>query len=355
MNKQLGIIGCGQLAQMLGQAAKRLELDVCFLCIDETPVVQGIGPIFNENEIDDFIEQADFVTVEREAIPEDTLRRVEQRVPLSPRFNALQELRSRHSQKALLDKLEIPTATWRYVEKPEGLKAAIAAFSEDGIRCKQTLGGYDGGGQWRLTKADINAEIPAQGFPLIMEAEINVDEEVSILIARSGDGNVVFYPISENHMSDGVLTWSFTPAELENNLTTQIRDYAQRLVEAIDYVGLLAIEFFLSDGKLLVNEIAPRVHNTGHWTLDTSNCDQFEQHVRAVASLPLIKPELHEAAGMCNLLGDMLPKALPDNPVRMYLHSYGKSLRPGRKMGHLTLVGPDLKSVRSAAKGIGLD
>ncbi len=354
MKKCLGIIGCGQLGQMLGHGAKRLGLDVCFLSINETPVVHGIGRIFDETQVDAFLDASEFVTIEREAIPDEILRKVSARSKLSPNLEALHRLRCRHTQKELLDQLNIPTATWRYVERPEDMTAAVNAFPDGQIRCKRVLGGYDGGGQWRISKHSGAAEIPAEGYPLIMETELKVDEEVSVLIARAETGEVVFYPISENHMRDGVLTWSFAPAPISEDLGEQVRDFAQRLVTEIDYVGVLAIEFFLCDGRLVVNEIAPRVHNTGHWTLDTCDCDQFDQHVRAVTGMPLLEPELHEAAAMCNLLGDMLPSALPASPVRMYVHSYGKSLRPGRKMGHLTLVGPDLPSVRQAAKDIGL-
>lgn len=353
MIKRLGIIGCGQLGQMLGYAAQRLNIDVSFLSLDEAPVVYGAGRVFPESEVDEFLSACDVVTVEREAIPQAILARVEQAGKLLPGLAALEQLRNRDTQKMLLDQLNIPTAPWQYVKNEQGFDAALHALPSDCVRCKQALGGYDGGGQWRIDKHEPQA-IPAQGFPLIMEQEIRVEAELSILVVRDASGTVVFYPIVENHMRDGVLTWSFAPAPVSEDYALQMRDYAARLVNAVDYVGVMAIEFFVSDNTLLVNEVAPRVHNTGHWTMNACDYDQFELHVRAVMGLALVEPKQREAAAMCNLLGDRLPHAIPSSPVRMYVHSYGKTTRPGRKLGHLTLVAPTLEAVHEAAKDITL-
>lgn len=353
--KRLGIIGCGQLGQMLGRAAKSLDADVYFLSINETPVVHGLGHVFDETEVDEFLSHVDCVTVEREAIPEDILRKVSDKVQLSPNYDSLIRLRSRHTQKAILDELNIPTAAWCYVEKPAEFAKAVADFPGTRIRAKRVLGGYDGGGQWRIDKNGPAVSIPDDDFPLIMEAEVDIDFEISVLVARAQDGSTQCYPLNENTMRDGILTWSFVPAEITETMADEARSYAKQLVNGIDYVGVLAMELFVSNGKLIANEIAPRVHNTGHWTIEGCECDQFEQHVRAVMGLQLRDPEPGGAAGMCNILGDMMPKALPREPVRLYLHGYGKLLRPGRKMGHLTLVGPELAMIRAVVKDIGLD
>lgn len=351
MIKRLGIIGCGQLGQMLGHAAQRLNLQVSFLSLDEDPVVYGAGDIYQQNQVDQFLDRCDMVTVEREAIPVAILTAVEQAGKLAPSFGALKQLRNRDTQKALLDQLGIPTAPWQYVETIDGLSAALTKLAGPGIRCKQALGGYDGGGQWRIIQHAI-PEIPASGFPLIAECEIDVDAELSIIVARNANGDIVHYPVTENHMHDGVLTWSFVPALVNDTVAEQMRDYSARLVKAVDYVGVMAIEFFVSGGSLMVNEVAPRVHNTGHWTLNACDCDQFEQHLRAVAGLPLVEPKQDEPAAMYNLLGDRLPKAIPSAPVRMYVQSYGKVTRPGRKLGHLTLVAPTMDALRAAAQEI---
>jgi 5-(carboxyamino)imidazole ribonucleotide synthase len=353
MNKRLGIIGCGQLGQMLGQSARHLGAEVSFLAIDEIPVVHGLGEVFEVAQLEQFLARVDYVTVEREAIPEAVLKSVSSRVSMSPSFDALLALRSRESQKAIFDTLGLTTAQWCYVNNVNEYAEAVAAFGCDNIRAKRVLGGYDGGGQWRINKQSPVA-IAADNFPIIMEAEINIDYEISVLMARGHDGDIQCYPLNHNEMRDGVLTWSFVPAQISEAMAEQAKAYAKAVMDHLDYVGIMAMELFVSDGELIINEIAPRVHNTGHWTIEGCQCSQFEQHVRAVMQLPLQDPEPVTAAALCNLLGDCLPSSPPAELVRMYLHWYGKSLRPGRKMGHLTLIGPDSAAIRQAAKDIGL-
>lgn len=354
MRKRLGILGCGQLAQMLAHAARRLDLDVCFLTLDETPLVGGIGEVFEVSELDQFLTRVDAVTVEREAIPEAILRRVADQRPLAPGYDALLQLRSRHSQKALFDDCHLPTAQWCLVNSADELPAALAGFDGERVRAKRVLGGYDGGGQWRLDLSQDDVRLPEDAFPVILEAEIAVEEEVSVLIARARDGSVQCYPLNHNLMRDGILTWSFVPAAISDTVADQIRGYATSLVNAIEYVGVLAMECFISQGRVLVNEIAPRVHNTGHWTIEGCECDQFEQHVRAVMGMSLRDTLPAGAAAMCNLLGDSLPTQLPPEGVRMYVHAYGKSLRPGRKMGHVTLIAENDALIRQGVQQIGL-
>lgn len=354
-SKTLGILGCGQLAQMLARSAKKLNLSVCFLQINEIPVVEGFGEIFDESQLDEFLTRVDYVTVEREDIPEAILKAVSENSSLSPCFDALLALRSRHSQKALFDTLNIPTSPWCMVERLEDLEASLEKCPGERVRAKQVLGGYDGGGQWSLSKTGDNPDIPANRFPIIIESELHIDGEISVLMARSSSGEIQCYPVSYNYMQNGVLTWSLTPAQLDEDKISEAKSYAESLMHHINYAGIMAMEFFICDGKLLVNEIAPRVHNTGHWTIDGCDCDQFEQHVRATTEMELREPGLVGAAAMCNILGDTwVSQKLPDNPVRMYLHGYGKQFRPGRKMGHVTLIGPDYNSVYKAAQSFGL-
>lgn len=356
MTTRLGVMGCGQLGQMLGRAALKLGIPVSFLQVDENPVVHGLGPVFSEGQLDEFFANVDYVTIERESIPDVLLERVSQQSRLAPSYDSLMALRVRHKQKALFDRVQIPTAPWTYVENAQALPAALATFNGERVRAKRVLGGYDGGGQWVLdADAAESVDIPAEAFPLILEAEIAVDYEISVLLARSRDGNIIYYPINRNLMHRGVLVWSFVPAQIDMAMADQARQFAADLAAAIDYVGVLAMEFFVSQGQLLVNEIAPRVHNTGHWTIEGASCDQFEQHVRAVCGLPLRAPKPVPAAGMCNILGDNFPLRLPTQTVGMYLHGYGKSLRPGRKMGHLTLTGSSVDDVTKAAQDIGIN
>lgn len=354
MNRCIGILGCGQLGMMLAQSARNLGAKVCFLAVDETPVVHGLGDIYDESQLDEFIDRIDCATIEREAIPERILEKVAANTRLSPSFDALIRLRSRHSQKALFDELALNTSPWCLVECAADLPAALAGFANRRVRAKRVLGGYDGGGQWTMQADQEPPTVADSDYPLILEAEIDIDEEVSVLMARGADGQFECYPINYNEMRNGVLAWSLIPAPISHELQIKAKTYVEKIMNHLNYVGVLAMEFFISQGELIVNEIAPRVHNTGHWTIEGAQCSQFEQHVRAVMGLPLLPHGALGAAGLCNLLGDARPKDFPSEPVRMYLHWYGKSFRPGRKMGHLTLIGPDLDAVRRATDELAL-
>lgn len=345
----IGVIGCGQLAQMLAEAARRLGIETAFLCSDEVPVVEGLGRVYAESEADEFIAACDAITVEREDVPHEILRRAAE-VGLYPGFDALDTLRHRHSQKAFLDSLDIPTSPWRKVTDTQELTQVFADFDGVPLRCKTSIGGYDGGGQWRVVSREDCRAVPAAGYPMIAEAEVAIDREYAILVARDRSGASLCYPMTENLMRDGILTCSLMPASADDGMRQAAADYATRLVDGLNYVGVLAVEFFLAGHQLLVNEIAPRVHNTGHWTLNACRCDQFEQHVRAVMGRELVPPAPTQAAGMVNLLGDALPARMPDGPLRVMMQTYGKAVRPGRKLGHLTVLGADIGPVREAAE-----
>ena len=350
MKTRLGIIGCGQLSQMLGEAARRLGATVSFLCVGETPVVHGLGRIYAEHELDEFLDACDAITVERESLPDAMLQRARAETSLAPRYEALVVLRERNTQKAMLDELKIPTSPWRFVRSAAELPDAWQAMGGVPLRTKRTLGGYDGGGQWRITSAEDFGRIPDDGYPIIAEAEIAIERELAIIVARDEAGDTVTYPMTENFMRDGILIGSFVPAGVSDDMATTAAEYARRLVGAMDYVGVLAIEFFVTAGQLVVNEIAPRVHNTGHWTIGAVGADQFTQHVRAVLGAPVSEPEFTESAAMVNLLDNKLPAVMPEGPIRTLMQTYGKGVRKGRKLGHLTLIGPDAAEVRAEAE-----
>ena len=296
---RLGIIGCGQLSQMLGEAANRLGFSVSYLCVDETPVVAGLGPIYYPEQLDEFLAACDAITVERESLPDDMLRKAAN-VGLAPNYDALVTLRKRDTQKAMLDELNIPTSPWSLVTSPDQLEAALDSLPGQYARCKRTLGGYDGGGQWRVDQ-DTRDAIPVDAYPVIAEAEIAIDLEYAVIIGRDRQGQTSCYPMTENAMRDGILIGSYVPSGIDSSLADLAGDYAKRLVNAMDYVGVLAIEFFLTGGELIVNEIAPRVHNTGHWTIGAVGVDQFAQHVGCVMGEPVREPLFTEAASMINL------------------------------------------------------
>lgn len=347
MSKRLGIIGCGQLSQMLGEAANRLGFSVAYMCVDETPVVAGLGPIYYPDQLDEFLDQCDAITVERESLPDDMLRRAAQ-VGLSPNYDALVVLRERDTQKAMLDKLDIPTSPWSLVSSSDQLANAMDKLPGKYARCKRTLGGYDGGGQWRVDRESLDL-IPKDAYPVIAEAEIAIDLEYAIIIGRDAAGETACYPMTENVMRDGILIGSFVPSGLDDDKAALAVEYANRLVKAMNYVGVLAIEFFLTDGELIVNEIAPRVHNTGHWTIGAVGADQFTQHVGCVMGESVREPIFTEAASMVNLLDDTLPAKMPQGPIRTLIQTYGKGIRKGRKLGHMTLIGPDASEIRREA------
>jgi len=346
VKQRLGIIGCGQLSQMLGEAANRLGVEVAFLCLDEIPVVTGLGPIYTETEFDAFLANCDAITVERESIPDSMLRRAATARDLAPGYEALVVLRQRDTQKAMLDELAIPTSPWFKADDPEALAHGLTSLNRSPSRCKRILGGYDGGGQWRVSDDTQIANIPEEGYPLIAEAEIAIDRELAIIIGRDQQGQTHTYPMTENAMRDGLLMGSFVPAEVSDAMTHLAQDYARRLVARMNYIGVLAIEFFVTEGQLIVNEIAPRVHNTGHWTIGALGADQFTQHVRLVLGAAVVEPVFEGAAAMVNLLDATLPQRMPDGPIRTLIQTYGKGVRKGRKLGHITLIGPDVAAVR---------
>lgn len=352
MKKRLGIIGCGQLSQMLGEAANRQGMSVTFLCLDEIPVVQGLGPIFEASDLESFLSACDVVTVERESIDDVILQRVRDTVGLAPGYDALVVLRERDTQKAMLDSLGIPTSPWFCAANTQALLAGMTAASQSVLRCKRTLGGYDGGGQWRVSSVEDAEEIPQDGFPIIAEAEIAIERELAIVVARDSLGSIVTYPMTENVMRDGILIGSLVPAMVSDSMTEEAIQHAHALVAEMDYVGVLAIEFFVTEGRLIVNEIAPRVHNTGHWTMGAVGADQFTQHVVCTLGGSVRKPEFSGAAAMVNLLDDKFPALLPQGGVRSLIQTYGKGLRKGRKVGHMTLLGADTAVIRNAAKDL---
>jgi len=224
----------------------------------------------------------------------------------------------------------------------------LAQLPGQHARCKRTLGGYDGGGQWRIDCDSLDL-IPKDAYPVIAEAEIAIDLEYAIIIGRDVNGHTACYPMTENAMRDGILIGSFVPSGIDKEKAALAEEYANRLVTAMDYVGVLAIEFFLTEGELIVNEIAPRVHNTGHWTIGAVGADQFTQHVGCVMGEPARTPVFTEAASMVNLLDDVLPASMPQGPIRTLIQTYGKGIRKGRKLGHMTLIGPDASEIRREA------
>ncbi|MES1259211.1 MAG: 5-(carboxyamino)imidazole ribonucleotide synthase, partial [Gemmatimonadota bacterium] len=287
------------------------------------------------------------VTIEFENIPADVLRALAAHVPVHPRGDAVAATQDRLVEKAFLNSHGIATAEWTAVHRSEDVDAAWAAVGSVPSILKTARMGYDGKGQQGVTSAqDLAAAFRALGrVPCILERRVTLEREVSVMVARSIDGSTVTWPIAENVHRDGILHTSVVRARIADPLAREAGAIAERIVGALDYVGVMGVECFIADGgKLLVNELAPRPHNSGHWTLDACVTSQFEQQVRCITGLPLGDTSALCPIAMVNLLGDLWDDGEPAWGSALAvpgvkLHLYGKrEPRPGRKMGHLTAV-----------------
>ena len=354
----IGILGGGQLGRMLAQAAAKLGFRVCVLAPEEDSpafAVSGAHIVAAYDDAEAFkalAAQSDVVTFEFENVSADALAILEGAARIAPPRRALEVTQDRILEKRFLDSLALPTAPWKPVEDAGALEGAFRSLGADDGRpmfLKLARQGYDGKGQLRLAGlADLaGARDWLGGKTAVLEKAVPFEMELSIIAARGADGAMVFYDVPRNVHRDGVLHESTVPAHVPAAIRSQAEDYARRIAVALDYVGVLAVEMFLVGGedgvRLLVNEIAPRVHNSGHWTIEACAISQFENHIRAVAGWPLGATHRHADARMINLLGEEVEAALGlvrDNPARS-LHLYGKNeARPGRKMGHYVELMP---------------
>ncbi len=340
----IGILGGGQLGYMLALAGYPLGLHFRFL--DPSPeapvgrIAQRVTADFSDQAaLEKFSSGLELVTYEFENVPVEAAEFLAARVPVYPPPVALETAQDRLKEKQLFQKLGIATTEFVPVSKPNELDAALKKIGLPAV-LKTCRMGYDGKGQWILrTTEDVakaKSELPA--VPLILERFVPFTRELSILAVRSSNGETAVYPLVENHHRGGILRLSLAPApRLEPPIQRAAENAARHVLESLKYVGVLAIEFFEHDGRLLANEMAPRVHNSGHWTIEGAVTSQFENHLRAVLGMPLGSTGLTGHSAMLNLIGE-LPEsaevlAVPDT----HLHLYGKSPRPGRKLGHVTL------------------
>ena len=338
---KLLILGGGQLARMLALAAAPLGIECRIVDAQADGCAAQVAPFscrdWSEPEaLEDLLAWADVVTYESESIPVPLLASIAGRVPLYPPVRAQKLCGDRLIEKRTLSSLGIPVAPHREVSSFAELEQAVSELGLPAI-LKWRTQGYDGKGQWRLEANTDLAAIwrAAEARPAILEVMVPFSREVSLLAARSPTGELVCYPLTENEHRQGILHNS-RPL-VDDPLQHQAEQYARSLLSALEYVGVLAIEFFVQNGRLIANEVAPRVHNSGHWTLEGAQTSQFANHLRAVMGLPLGATTLLAPSVMLNLIGE-LPElrsllALPD----LHLHLYGKQEKPGRKLGHLTL------------------
>lgn len=343
----IGILGGGQLGRMLALAAARLGFKTHIYCPDRQSPAFEVTPHKTIAAYDDhaalraFAEMVDVVTYEFENVPAGTAEFLAGLKPLRPGAKALSISQDRLAEKRFIGDLGIPVAPYRPIREIADLAPALAALGGSAI-LKTTRLGYDGKGQRNVNSlADATAAFADLApHPLVLEAFVPFVREISVVIARGLDGATAAFDPAENVHRDGILFTSTVPAQISGETAAEAIRHAAAIAGALDYAGVLGVEFFvLADGNLVVNEIAPRVHNSGHWTEAVCVTDQFEQHIRAIAGWPLGDPRRLADVVMENLIGDeiaAIPAGLGDG-VRP--HAYGKAeSRPGRKMGHLNRV-----------------
>lgn len=344
----IGILGSGQLGRMLAVAAAQLGFKVHVYSDKPGPAFDvaaatTVGPFEDLGLITAFAETVDVVTYEFENVPLGAAAAAAAIRPVRPGPRALQVAQDRLNEKQFLSELGLPVAPFASVDSLEDLSDAMAALGAPAI-LKTCRFGYDGKGQVRISPGDdLSKALDAIGrAPAVLEGVVAFESEISVLSVRGLDGSTANYDVPLNSHKNGILDTSTVPAPIPAKVRKQACQFAARIADALDYVGVLAVEmFYLGAGMaepLVINEIAPRVHNSGHWTLDACPVSQFENHIRAVAGWPLGSGERHSDAVMTNLIGEDVEgwEALAAEPG-LCLHIYGKNEpRPGRKMGHVT-------------------
>ncbi len=369
----IGILGGGQLGRMLVLAGAPLGLQFKILDPSNDAPAGQLAPLLAE-DINDvpallwFSKNLDVVTYEWENVPVQSARYLEARVPVFPPPRALEISSDRWVEKTFFRDNDVPTPAFMALETREELDLAVAEIGLPSV-LKTRKFGYDGKGQCVLqTPRDVDkAWENLGGVPLILEGFVPFEREVSLLAVRARDGEKKFYPLVENHHREGILRLSLVGAGLPSSsnrvprnarleedgspasLQSQAENYASKVLDELDYVGVLALELFQIGDSLMANEIAPRVHNSGHWTIEGSACSQFENHLRAVAGLPLGSTEMKAPfCAMVNLIGVLPPLCEVLQIPGAHAHYYGKEVKPNRKVGHITLVAASADELQMA-------
>ncbi|MFT5104813.1 MAG: 5-(carboxyamino)imidazole ribonucleotide synthase [Verrucomicrobiales bacterium] len=357
----IGVLGGGQLGRMLALEARRMGFHVLMWTGGDASGAADLAdlvltdPFDSEQALEQFLKHADVATVEFENIPGDLLDRVGARLPLMPGKRAVTTSQHREREKRFLADNGFPCVNFHVVTDADSLRESVAALGGDAI-LKTAEFGYDGKGQAGVDGAASPGELDAlwsefDSDRAVLEEKIDLAGELSVIVVRGHDGETLTYDPGENQHINGILDLSIVPARFPQEILTEAQRIAAAVADSLEYVGVLGVEFFLAaDGRLLVNEMAPRPHNSGHHTIDACETSQFEQQLRAITKLPLGGTRLVQPAVMWNLLGDLWPQdGLPDwDPVLKTpgakLHLYGKNpALPGRKMGHVTFVAPTVE------------
>ena len=341
----VGIIGGGQLARMLALASHPLGVRCLFLDPAPDACARSVGTLIlgdydDPRLLDQIAAKADVVTYEFENVPASSLQYLAHRMAVRPAVEAIQLARDRWHEKRLFTELGIPAPSFAAVDSLEDLQAAVETIGLPAVLKTRTLG-YDGKGQQILRAAtDLAGAFAALGgVPLILEAWVPFEREVSVIAVRGLKGETRFYPLSENLHKGGVLVQSMSRDK--DPMTALAQDYAGRLLDRLQYAGVLALELFQVGDTLLANEMAPRVHNSGHWTIEGAETSQFENHMRAILGLPLGGTQALGRSAMVNFVGHLPDPAQVLSVPGAHLHVYDKEPRPGRKLGHATVRADD--------------
>lgn len=340
----IGILGAGQLARMLAQAGQPMGLKFMFLCPDQPSCAAPFGEHLlasydNAAALERLTQWSDVVTYEFENVPPASIEFLESRVKVHPSSNALAVSKDRIREKTEFQLLDIPTTDFAQVDSAQGLRAAVLQIGLPAI-LKTRTEGYDGKGQLVLkTPRDVDAAWGKLGaVPCILEAMVRFEREVSIIAVRNAQGEKVFYPLSENYHREGMLRLAVSRPD--DPMQSAAEQLITRLLDQFNYVGVLTLELFQVGERLVANEIAPRVHNSGHWTIEGAITSQFENHLRAISGKPLGPTDITVHSTMVNIIGTM-PRNFDAIAADAILHDYEKGEREGRKIGHITLLARD--------------
>ena len=351
MTVRIGILGAGQLADLLARSAASLGAEtLCFAAHDDVPAAKSsalfIGDMTLEADLRAFAKRVDVITLENENIDLTVLAYLLQYVPVYPDQKALYYAQDRLYEKTLFQTLGIPTPRFASIDHAQDIAAAVNTVGLPGI-LKTRRFGYDGKGQYAInTEEDLTQAVAeCHGQSLILEERIHFDAEVSLLAAQNTDGKRVYYPLIQNTHVDGILRYSYCP-RARHDLQQQAMAYMDKLLNHLGYCGLLALELFVCDGMLLANEMAPRVHNSGHLTLEAFDSSQFQSHIRAILGQPMHAPKQISEAMMLNIIGEQPCALLNAAREGINVYHYGKKARPGRKLGHITIKAQDNQTTR---------
>lgn len=361
----LGVLGGGQLGRMFSQSASKMGYKVCVLDPAENSPAAEVSALHiaadydDETALEKLTRVCDAVTTEFENVPSDSLRFLQKKIPVYPPPQAVEIAQNRNLEKSFFKDHGLPVNKCAAITNASQLEAAFATMSGKAV-LKTARFGYDGKGQQICkTTAELHTAFDTFGsVECVLEDFVPFDCEVSVVLARDVYGNIEAFPVVENQHKNGILDICIVPARVSEAVQEQAISVAKSLAVAMDYVGVLAVEMFVSDGAVSLNEIAPRPHNSGHYTMDACNFSQFDQQVRTLAGLPVAKVIQHQPAVMYNVLGDLMLKEnfqwqSLQQLANSHVHVYGKAeARAGRKMGHVNLVGGEVEALLAGVKSV---